>query len=45
MILAAKFTQKAPDSMNFVNFAGKKLYFQGRRRAREAARRRRRACD
>lgn len=28
--LAAKFTKKAPDSMNFVNFARKKLCFQGR---------------
>ena len=30
MILPAKFTKKAPDSMNFVNFAGKKARFSGR---------------
>jgi hypothetical protein len=29
MILAGKFTKKGPDSMNFVNFAGKRLCFQG----------------
>jgi hypothetical protein len=28
MILASKFTEMAPDSMNFVNFAGKNLCFQ-----------------
>ena len=29
MILGAKFTKKAPDSMNFVNLAGKRPCFQG----------------
>jgi hypothetical protein len=28
MILSAKFTPMLPDSMNFVNFAGKSLCFQ-----------------
>ena len=28
MILPAKFTKKVPDSMNFVNFAGKRQGFQ-----------------
>jgi hypothetical protein len=31
MILRPKFTKKAPDSMNFVNFAGKRPCFQRRR--------------
>jgi hypothetical protein len=45
MILAAKFIPKAPDSMNFMNFAGKRRRFQGRRKLREAAHRRPPASD
>jgi hypothetical protein len=45
MILSEKFTQMVADSVNFVNFAGKRPCFQSRRHMTETGCSRRPASD